>query len=93
VHLDAGIEPAEVIDIATSEAAAALGVRAGTIARGYNADLLVVHGDPLEDLAALRDIAVVVARGRVHVPSPTRPPGSIIPGGGSARASRPIGSG
>jgi imidazolonepropionase-like amidohydrolase len=93
VHVDAGIPPAEVIDIATSEAATALGVRTGTIAHGYNADLLVVHGNPLEDLAALRDIAVVVASGRVHVPSPGQPHDSIVSGGEGALASRPTGSG
>ena len=50
-----GFRPAEVIAMATTEAAAALGLGAvtGRLAPGYEADLIVVDGDPLADIAAL----------------------------------------
>ncbi|SHN08025.1 amidohydrolase family protein [Actinacidiphila paucisporea] len=66
----AGLPVDAVLKMATSEAAAALGVsdRTGRIAPGLDADLLVVPGDLREDLRALRDPLLVLARGRVHVP-------------------------
>jgi imidazolonepropionase-like amidohydrolase len=64
-----GMAPAECVRAATSIAAAALGLgdRLGRIAPGYAADLLVVEGDPTQDLDALGRVALVVARGRVLV--------------------------
>ncbi|RKT11335.1 imidazolonepropionase-like amidohydrolase [Streptomyces sp. 1114.5] len=55
-----------VIDMATIDAARALGIdtETGQLAAGYRADLLVVDGDPLRDLNALRAIRLVLAGGR-----------------------------
>ncbi|WP_172387213.1 amidohydrolase family protein [Streptomyces sp. MNP-20] len=58
--------PAErILEMATSTAAQALGIgdKTGRIAAGYSADLLVVHGNPLSDLAALKDVRDVFAAG------------------------------
>jgi imidazolonepropionase-like amidohydrolase len=65
-----GFQPAEVLTMATTEAAAALGVDAitGRLAPGYDADLIVVDGDPGADIAALGQLRRVVARGRDYVP-------------------------
>jgi len=54
-----GYAPLEIIAAATSIAAAALGRsdEIGTIAAGKSADLLVVEGDPAEDVSVLRDKA------------------------------------
>jgi len=59
-----------VLELATSAAAEAVGLggRTGRLRPGHDADLLVVGGDPLTDLRALRDVRLVVARGRPHVP-------------------------
>jgi imidazolonepropionase-like amidohydrolase len=38
--------------------------RTGSLAVGLDADLLVVDGDPLTDITALRDVRLVVSRGR-----------------------------
>jgi imidazolonepropionase-like amidohydrolase len=58
--------PADVLTMATSEAARALGLAGttGRLAPGLRADLLVVAGDPLQDLAALTRPLSVWADGR-----------------------------
>jgi len=69
-----GFRTADVIAMATTEAAAVLGVGAvtGRLAPGYEADLIVVHGDPLADIAALGRLRRVIARGRDYVPDSGR---------------------
>ena len=66
----AGLPRAEVILAATSRAAAAIGCAGvtGVVAVGFEADLWEVAGDPREDLAVLRDLRLVVTRGREFVP-------------------------
>jgi imidazolonepropionase-like amidohydrolase len=66
--------PEEVLAFATTEAAAALGVGAvtGRLAPGFDADLIVVDGDPLADISALGRLQRVVARGRDYVPDSGR---------------------
>ena len=69
-----GFRPAQVLAMATTEAAAALGVGASTgrLAPGYDADLIVVRGDPQADITALRDLRRVIARGRDYMPDSGR---------------------
>ena len=69
-----GFEPGEVLAMATTEAAAALGVDAitGRLAPGYDADLIVVDGDPRADIAALGQLRRVIARGRDYLPDSGR---------------------
>jgi imidazolonepropionase-like amidohydrolase len=61
-----GVSPAAALASATSLAAAAcgLGDRKGRLRVGYDADLLVVDGDPVADIAALARPAAVFAGGR-----------------------------
>ena len=67
--VEAGLTPYEALAAATREAgafvAAAIGdnERFGRIAPGQRADLLLVDGDPLADVGALRRIRGVMARG------------------------------
>ncbi|WP_216204453.1 amidohydrolase family protein [Amycolatopsis aidingensis] len=65
-----GFQPARILDLATVDAAAGIGLgdSTGRLAEGYRADLLVVDGDPLTELDALREPLLVVAGGRPHVP-------------------------
>ncbi|MFE0680613.1 amidohydrolase family protein [Streptomyces sp. NPDC058961] len=60
-----GVPNERILEMATSEAADALGVAdtTGQIEVGYSADILVVDGDPLTDLTALGDVRAVFARG------------------------------
>ena len=64
----AELSPVETLRSATSDCARALGLgdATGILREGASADLLFVRGDPLADLGALRDPALVVARGREH---------------------------
>ncbi|PZU32247.1 MAG: Xaa-Pro dipeptidase [Actinomyces sp.] len=65
-----GLPRAEVILAATSRAAAAIGCAGvtGVLAEGFEADLIAVAGDPREGLGALRNLTLVVTRGREFVP-------------------------
>jgi imidazolonepropionase-like amidohydrolase len=62
-----GQDPMAAIVSATSLAAASLrlGDRIGTIAPGFEADLIAVDGDPLRDIRALRRVVWVMKSGRV----------------------------
>jgi imidazolonepropionase-like amidohydrolase len=69
-----GFRAADVLAMATTEAAAALGLGAvtGRLAPGYDADLIVVRGDPLTDITALGRLHRVIARGRDYLPDSGR---------------------
>ncbi len=41
------------------------GDRVGQIKEGYEADLILVEGNPLADIRALADVLVVISNGRV----------------------------
>jgi imidazolonepropionase-like amidohydrolase len=61
----AGIPPAAVLKAATINGARALGVdaRLGSIEAGKIADLVVVRGDPLDDIKRARDVKLVFKDG------------------------------
>lgn len=63
---EAGVPNARILAAATLQAADALGAadRIGRVAPGYEADLLVLDGDPLADIAHARDPRAVVLDGR-----------------------------
>lgn len=67
----AGFTPAQALVAATRDGAAALGVagRAGTLAVGKDADLVVLEADPLADIRNTTKIRFTVKRG-VVVPLP-----------------------
>lgn len=62
-----GQDPMQAIVSATSLSAESLrlGDRIGSIAPGYEADLVAVDGDPLRDITALERVAFVMKGGRV----------------------------
>jgi imidazolonepropionase-like amidohydrolase len=61
----AGIPPAVALQAATGNAAKLLGAadRIGTIRKGMEADLLLVDGNPLENITATERISLVVFKG------------------------------
>ncbi|MEZ4482440.1 MAG: amidohydrolase family protein [Dehalococcoidia bacterium] len=67
----AGLSDVETLKLATSRSAELLGLGdRGTIEAGKRADLLVVDGDPTQDLTALTHVRLVVAAGKPLWPSP-----------------------
>ncbi|MGH3938815.1 MAG: amidohydrolase family protein [Pseudonocardiaceae bacterium] len=66
--VDAGLSPQAALVAATSTAADALRAdHIGAISPGRAADLLVVEGDPLADIAAVRSVQLVLRDGRIVV--------------------------
>ena len=64
-----GLPPMDAIKAATSLAARCLGIdqRTGALKAGLEADLIAVDRDPLADVAALRDVVLIVNNGRIAV--------------------------
>lgn len=63
----AGMAPADVIRSSTSLAAEAIGRDdLGALLPGKQADLIVVDGDPLNDLNALRSLSAVMVKGQFY---------------------------
>lgn len=66
----AGIENVDILKAATINGANALGIgdELGSVEKGKRADLVIVKGNPLDDIKATRDIKLVIKDGVVHNP-------------------------
>ena len=66
IHLaEVGLPNLDALESMTSRSAAAIGLagRKGRVAVGYDADLIAVAGNPLDDMGALHDLRAVYLRG------------------------------
>jgi len=65
---DAGVDPMSAMVSANSLAAEAMrmGDRIGSIAPGYEADIIALDGDPLKDITAVRRVVFVMKGGVVY---------------------------
>ena len=65
--VDSGMTPARVITAATKSGAEILGKgrELGTIEAGKLADIIIIDGDPLFDINALKYVAVTIKDGRI----------------------------
>jgi imidazolonepropionase-like amidohydrolase len=65
---DAGVDPMSALVSANSLAAEAMrmGDRIGSIAPGYEADIIALDGDPLKDITAVRRVSFVMKGGIVY---------------------------
>lgn len=65
--VDSGLSPHQALVAATSSAASALGIgdTVGRIAAGYDADILLVDGDPLTDIYLVGRVRRVMRQGSV----------------------------
>jgi imidazolonepropionase-like amidohydrolase len=62
----AGLSPMDVLVASTRDAARAMGREdIGTVETGKVADLVVLHGNPLSDIAQVRTVSLVVRGGKV----------------------------
>jgi imidazolonepropionase-like amidohydrolase len=64
-----GMTPMQVIVAATSHGAQVcnLGRRLGTLEVGKQADIIVVKGNPLEDIQAMKEVIIVIKNGEVII--------------------------
>jgi Amidohydrolase family len=71
LYVKAGIPPNEVLKIATWNGATYARVLAdrGSIERGKRADLILVDGDPTQDISAIRNVALVLQDGDAYYPA------------------------
>jgi imidazolonepropionase-like amidohydrolase len=62
-----GLSPFEAMQAATVSSAELLGLadRTGRVSAGYEADLILLPANPLEDVMALQDVLMVVSNGKV----------------------------
>lgn len=76
--VQAGLEPRQALAAATSVAARVLGAAdRGRLAEGLRADLVLVEGNPWEDVAAMQRVRRVFLAGtEVTGPEASRPPGN-----------------
>jgi imidazolonepropionase-like amidohydrolase len=62
----AGMSTFDALKAATVNPSKALNVDTGTIEPGKLADIIIVEGDPLKDIAAAHHVKKVIANGRVY---------------------------
>lgn len=74
LHREAGIPAWDVLRMATSNAAGAIGLgrRAGRIAPGMEADMVFLNGDPRLDMRRVADVRAVVSDGALFDPAALR---------------------
>jgi len=74
LYVQAGFTPMEAIQAATLVPAQAMGMEkeSGTIEAGKRADVILVDGNPLENISDIRKVNVVFAGGRMYQPAALR---------------------
>jgi imidazolonepropionase-like amidohydrolase len=65
--VEAGIEPLDVITIATKNGAEALGIanKTGTIVAGKEADMIILTANPANDISNTKNIEAVIDDGKI----------------------------
>ena len=71
LYVRAGIPPSEVLRIATLTPALVMGVNKdrGVIAAGKLADMVLIDGDPIQNIRAINKITTVIKSGKVYDPA------------------------
>ena len=68
-YVELGFSNFEALQTATTSSAELLGVddRTGRIEEGFEADLILVPGNPLEDIRVVQDVLLVMSNGRLAI--------------------------
>jgi imidazolonepropionase-like amidohydrolase len=68
IYVQAGFTPMEAIQAATSVPARVMGVEkeSGTVEKGKRGDLILVDGDPLQDIRNARNVEYVITNGTMY---------------------------
>jgi imidazolonepropionase-like amidohydrolase len=68
LYAQAGLTPMEAIQAATIASARAMGVdkESGTVEKGKRGDLILINGNPLEDIHATRNVEYVITNGVMY---------------------------
>jgi imidazolonepropionase-like amidohydrolase len=68
LYVQAGFTPMEAIQAATIVSARAMGVEkeSGTVEKGKRADLILIRGNPLEDIRATRNVEYTITNGILY---------------------------
>lgn len=71
LYVQAGLTPSEALQVATWNGAKYTGLldQLGSIERGKKADLILIDGDPTQDISAIRRISLVMKEGVVFYPA------------------------
>ncbi len=80
---DCGIDPMSALTSAQSLGAEAMrmGDRTGSIAPGYDADIIALDGDPLKDITAVRRVIFVMKGGVIYKAEQLRRPEAVSQNG------------
>jgi imidazolonepropionase-like amidohydrolase len=72
LYVKAGFTPMEALQAATLVPARAMGMEkdSGTIEPGKRADVILVDGNPLENISDIRKVSTIFASGRMYQPAP-----------------------
>jgi imidazolonepropionase-like amidohydrolase len=72
LYVRAGMTPIEALQTATVVPAKVMGLdrESGSLAAGKRADLVILDGNPLDDISQVRRVHAVVAAGRMFLPAP-----------------------
>jgi imidazolonepropionase-like amidohydrolase len=65
-YIDAGLPNAHILRMATMNAADLLGANSGQVATGFNADIIAMPANPLDDIHALYGVEFVMKDGVVY---------------------------
>ncbi|TFF36018.1 amidohydrolase family protein [Mucilaginibacter psychrotolerans] len=71
IYVAAGLTPAQALKTATITPAQVMGLdkKTGSIAIGKNADIIIVDGNPLNNISDIRNVKVVIKGGKVYSPT------------------------
>ena len=68
LYVQAGFTPMEAIQAATIVPARAMGLakESGTVQKGKRGDLILINGDPLQDIHNTRNVEYVISNGAMY---------------------------